>query len=100
MQFRVYSVEKSTKDTCNLFKQSPIKNMSMNNTTTIGEPNHAKYLGYVDILLSCCRHECELTEKRNHALVFNVNISGNQTRVFNANKSLNKPLAFNVTKKQ
>lgn len=51
--------------------------MSINNTTSISEPNHSYDLGYFDIhvLLSCCRQECALTEDRNHALVFNVNIS-------------------------
>lgn len=49
--------------------------MSMNNTTAISEPNHSYDLGYFDILLSCCRQECALTEDSNHALVFNANIS-------------------------
>lgn len=72
--------------------------MSQNYTTAIREPNHSYYLRYFDILLSCCRQECALTEVSNHALVFNVNISRTRHEFSMQTKAITSYRAFNVRK--
>lgn len=92
---------------------SPVKKKrSMKYATAISEPNYSDYLGFLDILLSCCHQECALTEVSNHALVFNVNISRTrhefsiQTKALSShwgfwykNKRGKQALAFNLNKK-
>lgn len=50
------------------------------------------------IIIYQCHVSVRYVHYRNHALVFNVSISGNQTLAFNVNISVNKALPFNVNR--